>query len=280
MKTVTVILVVMVIAVLPGASRAAAQAGGTAAESLFAQGQQAFDEALAKHAGDPVAAADSFRAAASIWQSLADDHGIHNGRLLYNIGNAHLLAGDVGPAILAYRRAERYIAGDRHLAANLDLARRRVRTSIETSGAARARGMLLFWHESWSQRTRMMLMTILWGAGWLWTLARLNGRLSAAPRWPGWAALALALVFSASLAADLAAGPDRGGVVMRETIGRKGPSDIGYEPSFTEPLAEGVEFAVVEDRGPWLLVRLRDGRETWLPRSSVELVLSASAPRA
>lgn len=267
-----VVLLAMLLTASPALRGARAPSGVEDLNSLFAQGQQAFDEALARRGGDPAAAAESFRTAASIWQSLADGHGIHNGRLLYNIGNAHLLAGDIGPAILAYRRAERYIAGDRHLAANLDQARRKVHTSVEASGSARVRSALLFWHETWSQRTRLMLLAILWGAGWLWALGRLSAPLSSAPRWPGGAAIALAIVFAGSLAADLLAGPDRGGVVLRETVGRKGPSDLGYEPSFTEPLAEGVEFEVLEDRGSWLLARLRDGRETWLPRGSIDLI--------
>lgn len=243
-----------------------------ALESLFEQGQRAFDEGLSQRAEAPGAAAESFRQAAAAWRQLIDGHGVRNGRLLYNIGNAHLLAGEVGPAIAAYRRAEQYIAGDRHLVANLEQARRRVRTAVELPASQRARGLLLFWHDDWSQRTRLTLLTILWGAGWTWALARLTSRLAMLPRWPGWSAAALALVLAGSLAVEELAPEAPAGVVLHETIGRKGPSEIGYEPSFTEPLAEGVEFAALEDRGAWLLARLRDGRETWLPRGSVDLI--------
>ena len=41
-----------------------------------------------------------------------------NGALLYNLGNARLQAGDVGKAIVSYRRAERLIPGDERLELN------------------------------------------------------------------------------------------------------------------------------------------------------------------
>jgi len=271
MRSVAPILIALLVVVsfLPRA--ALAQRDATPVEALFERGQQAFDDGLALRRDNPRVAAESFRSAASMWQSIVDEYDRHNGRLLYNIGNAHLLAGEVGPAILAYRRAERFIAGDRHLVANLQQARQRVRTSVEPSATDRARGMLLFWHEDWSPRTRLTLLTLLWGAGWIWALLRLSGRFAAWPRWPGWSAAMLAIVLGASLAIDQL-GDEVAGVVMRETIGRKGPSDAGYEPSFTDPLAEGVEFTAIENRGEWLLTRLRDGRETWLERGSVAMI--------
>lgn len=245
----------------------------SAIEQLFQQGQSAFDAGLAARASDTAAARDSFEKAAAHWQAIVDEHAIHNGRLLYNIGNAHLLAGRVGPAILSYRKAQRYIAGDPHLVSNLQQARRRVMTYIEPEATTRVADALLFWHHGWSGRTRLSLLTALSGFAWLWGLARLSSRGAAWPRWPALAAGALAFVLAGSLAVEhVASGDHLEGVVMRDVAGRKGPSEVGYEPSFTEPLAEGVEFAVSEDRGDWMLVRLADERETWLPRTAVGLV--------
>ncbi len=266
----TLAIVLLLLGLAPAAP--ARQGEAHAPQALFGEGQRAFDEGLARRQNAPAAAAESFRHAAAAWRRLIDEHGIHNGRLLYNIGNAHLLAGEVGPAIAAYRQAERYIAGDQHLVANLEQARRRVRTAVEVPASLRARSLLLFWHEDWSQRTRLTTLTALWVAGWCWMLIRCRGRLSSLPRWPGWTAATLALILGGSLVVEELAPPPPAGVVLHETIGRKGPSDVGYEPSFTEPLAEGVEFTALENRGEWLLARLRDGRETWVARRDVELI--------
>lgn len=241
--------------------------------ALFDEGQAAFDEGLAKREHDSAAAAKAFERAASIWQSIIDEHDIHNGALLYNIGNAHLLAGQLGPAILAYRKAELYLGGEHHLVSNLQQARRKVMTRIEAQPSAMLERTLLFWHDDWSTRTRLMLLTVLSGVAWLWGLARLNARFAAWPRWPGWASGAIALALAGSLMVEqMNAGEHIDGVVMQDVVGRKGPSEAGYEPSFTEPLAEGVEFTVAEDRQDWLLARLADGRETWLRRDAVGLV--------
>ncbi len=243
------------------------------AAALFAEAQTAFDRGLDERAKDSPRAAASFEHAASTWQRIIDEQGIHNGRLLYNIGNAHLLAGELGPAILSYRRAEQYIGGDRHLVSNLQQARRRVTTHIEPKASSRVREDLLFWHDDWSTRTRLLLLVVFSGIMWLWALARLGRSRRAWPRWPVWTAGVVAVALVVSLTVEQL-GIDRQpqGVVMRDVTGRLGPSEIGYEPSFTEPLAEGVEFSVIEDRRDWLLARLVDGRETWLPRQAVTLV--------
>ncbi len=278
MKTPLSIMIAIVVMLLPLAPTLARQDQSAPpapvdVKALFDEGQAAFDEGLAKREDDSAEAAKAFERAASIWQGLVDEQDIHNGALLYNIGNAHQLAGQLGPAILAYRKAELYIGGEQHLVSNLQQARRKVMTHIETEPGAMLERTLLFWHDDWSTRTRLMLLTLLSGIAWLWGLARLNARFAAWPRWPGWAAGALALALVASLTVEqVNAGKHVNGVVMQETTGRKGPSEAGYEPSFTEPLAEGVEFTVAEDRQDWLLARLADGRETWLPRDAVGLV--------
>ncbi|MCC6907432.1 MAG: hypothetical protein IT430_05780 [Phycisphaerales bacterium] len=265
----------MLLLTLPAAARQQEQAGQAPADAaaLFAEAQAAFDKGLDERAKDSPDATASFERAASTWQRIIDEHGIHNGRLLYNIGNAHLLSGEVGSAILAYRRAEQYIAGDRHLVSNLQQARRRVRTHIEPRAASRVREDLLFWHDQWSTRARLLLLVIFSGVMWLWALARLSRSRRAWPRWPAWAAGVVAAALVISLTVEhLGIDREPQGVVMRDVTGRLGPSEIGYQPSFTDPLAEGVEFSVIEDRRDWLLARLVDGRETWLPRQAVTLV--------
>lgn len=275
MRRGVLLLIVMVgvaVAFIPMA-RGDEPGGASEVASLFRQGQADFEDGLAKRAADPAAARQAFERAASTWRSIVDEHDVHNGRLLYNIGNAQLLAGQLGPAILAYRQAEQFIAGDRHLVENLHQARKRVLTHIEPQPTARLRQVLLFWHDDLSTPTRLWLFALLFGSAWLWGLVRLAPKCAPWPRWPAFAAGLAALALAASLLVEQArAGEHLPGVVMHEVVGRKGPSEQGYEPSFTEALAEGVEFTVAEDRRAWLLTHLADGRETWLRRDAVGLV--------
>ncbi len=62
-----------------------------------------------------------FAEAAQAYQQLVDQ-GIKNGALYYNLGNAYFKLGDVGQAILNYRRAARWIPRDADVQANLALA--------------------------------------------------------------------------------------------------------------------------------------------------------------
>ena len=40
----------------------------------------------------------------------------------------------------------------------------------------------------------------------------------------------------------------------------------------TQPLPGGTEVKVIEDRNDWLRVRLYDGRDAWLPATSVRQI--------
>ena len=61
-----------------------------------------------------------------------------------------------------------------------------------------------------------------------------------------------------------------GVVTSKELVARKGNGE-SYPPAFTEPLREGREFRVLEERERWILIRLRDGVEGWVPTNGVEL---------
>jgi len=66
--------------------------------------------------------AQDYAAAARIFEGLARE-GIHNPELYYNIANAYLKDGRLGPAILWYERALRLNPGDPDLRFNLEYAR-------------------------------------------------------------------------------------------------------------------------------------------------------------
>jgi len=51
---------------------------------------------------------------------------------------------------------------------------------------------------------------------------------------------------------------------------RKGNGE-GYAPQFEQPLHEGVEFTILEQRGGWMHIELTDGNSGWVRQREVEL---------
>lgn len=217
----------------------------------FQQAQETFDKA---------ATPDDYLKAASLYQQILD-RGVVSGAVLYNQGNAFMRAGHRGRAIAAYRQAQRYRPRDPYLEANLRAALGR-----ETSPAGRRPlvAYLLFWQDWLSYPAKFALL----GAAALATFAcGLTGLLLRRRVWHRVAALGLAvtLVLAVSAAYDWHRF-DRtvhGVIVAQEAIARKGNA-TSYEPAFTEPLAEGAEFTVLDRRGAWLLIRLATGFEGWV----------------
>ena len=84
----------------------------------FERASANFEQAQQIQADDPDRARRLFRLAAQRFESIVSA-GIVNGRLEYNLANCYLQTGDVGRAILHYRRAQRLIPRDPRLADNL-----------------------------------------------------------------------------------------------------------------------------------------------------------------
>lgn len=240
--------------------------------TLFDEANQRFREATRALRTEPDAARALLDESIARFSAIVDS-GVENGRLYYNIGNAYMLRGDVGRAIANYLRADRLIPGDANLQANLAAARARTRDRIPDASSRRALETVLFWHYDIPERARWWIFVAVFDLVWLLALARLVWG-SIAPRWLIVACAVVATAFAASLVYGRfeARRTIDGVVVADQVVGRKGPDATGYEPSFTAPLHAGAEFRVREQRGSWILARLADGRETWLPRGSVEVV--------
>jgi len=245
-------------------------------QELFQEANNLFRRGNELSRTDPAGAKDSYRAAVIRFERLVDEGGIHNGKLFYNIGNAYFRLNNLGRAILSYRRAEQFLAGDANLAQNLRYARSRRIDQIEEKQETQVLKTLLFWHYDLSPRTRSALFAGFFAA--FWVLASL--RLFFGERVPR-AALAacggIALLFMGSLGLEAAYGSQGGGVILAEqVIARKGDGDT-YEPSFNEPLHAGTEFSLLENRGEWYQVELADGQRCWIPATAAGLIRGESA---
>lgn len=224
----------------------------------FQEAQQTFDQARSP---------EDFLRAAALYQEIIDQ-GVVSGAVLYNQGNALMEAGQRGRAIAAFRQAKRYRPRDPYLEANL-------RYALAAAGpAGRHRSIidhLLFWQDWLSYSEKFYLTaataaaTFLLGVLGLFAWRKLFNRLALAG-----CALVLLLALSAGLDWYRYDCIRHGVIVREEVVARKGNS-TGYEPAFTEPLAEGAEFSLVQQRGDWLLVRLVGGQEGWIEDDSAVL---------
>jgi tetratricopeptide (TPR) repeat protein len=223
----------------------------------FERAERAFAEAQSP---------DDFLRAARLYQEIIES-GVVSGPLLYNQGNAFMRAGQRGRAIACYRQAKRYRPRDPHLDANLQYA-------LQGAIASPRRSVLdhiLFWQDWISYPAKFQL--VLAGAlvTFLLGLFGLFAKQHPALRRLAWGTLAmtLLLLFSAGYDWYRFDHIEHGVIVRPQVVARKGNAE-SYEPAFTQPLAEGTEFEVVERRGDWLLVRLPGSAEGWVTQDDVQ----------
>ena len=238
--------------------------GQTPAE-LLSEAEAAYADAAAL-SGDVGADGAYLRAAAAY--AAVIEAGANSAALQRNLGNALFAAGELGEAMVAYRRAERIDPSDRRVREALAVARGRVRTAVEEGTRSRAEGALLWW------RGGVPRAWLAWGglAGWSVIWLGLLWKARGGPVVVAAGAL-VAFVGIGSLAAEWALS-GRGEVVVVEdgVVARTGPDEAVYDAAFNEAVREGVEGVVIERREGWSRVRLRSGQEGWFPDWSVESI--------
>lgn len=212
---------------------------------------------------EPDHALEAFRQARDTFQAVVDG-GTENGKLYYNLGNAHLRLAEIGKAIANYRRAQRLIPGDPQLRNNLAFARSLCRDKIPVSGERTFVQTVFFLHYSLPLRTRMTIALMVYGFFWLLMIVRLLTRrvrlgyltLVSLVVWAG-------LGVSIALSGLKGEGWTEGVLIAKDVVVRKGNGE-SYDAQFAQPLHEGVEFTVIEERGSWVHIELPDGNRGWV----------------
>ena len=226
-------------------------------------------------AGQSAAAAEALRGALLRYQRVGSSTGWSNGRLAYNAANTHLRLGDVGRAVLMYRRAAELIPGDRNVRQGLGYARGLRADRIDEPVSAGLMRVVLFWHYLLPTRARAIAFLVLWGAVWAGVLLRMVVAGARRQRWlrpAGAACVLLAAALAASLAAEVIQASATPGVITAASVVARQGDGHSYEPSFGSALHGGTEFRLLEDRGEWWHIRLVDGRETWIVAGAGELI--------
>ena len=219
----------------------------------------------------------AYAEAATCFEGL-EAEGHLTGDLLYDQGNAWYRAGEVGKAVLAYRRAGLLMPRDGDLIANLNAARERAKDAIPPAdGRGFIWGALLLPVDSMSSSELLLLGCFGWAL--LFVLAALRLRRELPGLVPG---IALgALVAALGLGGWLIKGWEQSvrpiGIVLSEEVTLRSGRDLQSRDLLV--LHEGAELRVHERTDDWVQVGINEGPRGWLPAGSVGVVELFSADR-
>ncbi len=268
-KRLTIILIVPFLFNL--AMAAQAKMSKEQAYSLFSQANQSFREA--NSAKDSEQAKKLYEKAILAFEKIVSEGQIKNARLFYNLANAYFLKGELGKAILNYRRAEKLDNSDENIQKNLAFARGSRIDKVATKTEKRVLQTLFFWHYDFPVKTKFLLACVFFGvvcicaAGIIWF-----GRIA-----PLIASAAICAILTAAFLSSLIVESGTkacriGGVItIKEVIARQGDG-LNYSPSFKDPLHEGTEFNLLENRPGWLHIKLFDDSDGWIPETAADLI--------
>ncbi len=265
--------IVLIVQVLSGSVSAEERLSSKEIRSYMKEGEDSFRKGMELDASDPSSARDHYQKAILNFELVIREGGVRNGKLFYNTGNAWFRLGDLGRAILYYKRAELYRPNDENLRQNLEYARSRRINRVESTEKEKVFKTLFFLHYDISSRVRLIIFLASFSLIWLMSTLRLFLDR-------GWVRaliigfVAVSAVFLVSLTVEKV-GRSRtpsGVIVSSEVIARKGDAET-YQKSFTEPLYSGTEFRLLEDRADWSYIELEDGARCWIPSGAGELVI-------
>lgn len=244
---------------------------------LLAQAEASFRAAVERR-DDHTKAEPHLRAAIRDLEAL-QRHGVSNPRLTLQLGNARLLADDLGGAILAYHQGLALSPNDRDLRAALDFARSRVAYPAGTFARPPTDDL-----PPWLPRPGPgTLLLIAVGAFALGCVGLTRWRMLASGRWlsVGVVALLIALAGTVLLVMQQrAAALEKPLVVVAadDVLLRRGDG-LSFPPRYATPLPRGTEARLRRERGDWLQVELSGGEIGWVPRELTRTDAPASAGR-
>lgn len=241
------------------------------AYSLFDQANQFFRQANSM-ASDPDQAQRLYEKTILNYEKIINDGPIRNAMLYYNLGNAYFLKGNLGKAILNYRRAEK-LGSDREIQKNLDFARDKRIDVLQPKTKKRVLQTLFFWHYDFSLKTRFLLACLFFAVSCIsLTLMIWSGRR--APTTAGGVVSGILMVcflVSVVLETHYQTTMVCGVITAKEVVAHQADWQ-NSPPSFKEPLHEGTEFDLIERRPGWLHIELSDGSDGWIPDSAAALI--------
>jgi len=238
--------------------------------SLYNQANQYFRQGNSTN--EPEKAKRLYEGAILSLERIIEEGQIKNAKLYYNLGNAYLLHGQLGKAIMNYRRAAK-IGNYDNIQKNLAFARSKRIDKVATKTEKRILQTLFFWHYDFSLKIKFLLTCIFFAILCLCiTVVIWLGR--SAP-WTVTTAISVILTIcflvSVIVESNTIAYKICGVITAKEVIARQGVGQ-SYQHSFKEPLHEGTEFNLLENRYGWFRIKLSDDSEGWIPEASADLI--------
>ena len=209
--------------------------------------------------------------AANAWISIADA-GQESASLYYNIGNAFYKAGDNARAILWYERALKVDPSYDDARVNLEFVRTQIQDRIEEVPE--------FFLEAWGRKLCWTLPSNVWA---VLCLVLLGGTLaclllfllgSGGRRKLGFF-LGLVLLLGTLLCLDFAFWQRTDALKHDSAIVTEAVSEVKSSPGSGVSLFvlhEGTKVKILETVGDWQNIELSDGRQGWIPGSSITVI--------
>lgn len=239
--------------------------------SLYSQANQFFREA--NTATDPQQAERNYEQAILHFERIIGEGQVENAKLYYNLANAYFLQGRLGKAILNYRRAQKLDDSNENVQKNLTFARTKRIDKITVKTEKRVLQTLFFWHYDFSLKTKFLLTCIFFAVACLCITSLIW--LGRRPAWTVSIIISgiLTLCFLISVAVEYRADINKisGVITDNQVIARQGDG-ANYPASFKEPLHEGTEFDLLEERPAWLHIKLSDDSDAWIPQTAADLI--------
>ena len=240
--------------------------------TLFTQANEAFRQANSERSNS-AKAERLYEDAILAYEKIIDRGQIKNAGLYYNLANTYFLKGDLGRAILNYRRAAKLDSADTNIQKNLTFARSRRLDKVNPKTEKRILQTIFFWHYDFALKTKFVLTCIFFAVCCIaLTVMVWFGRSPTATTAVVITGL-LTICFLASVAVQtrIQAATICGVITADEVIARQGDGQ-NYAPSFKEPLHPGTEFDLLERRTGWLHIKLADDTDSWIPDQSADLI--------
>ena len=218
--------------------------------------------------GNEAYEAGDFASASQAYQQLVDQ-GIEHSDLFYNLGNAYFKQGDIGRAILNYRRALRLTPREADIQANLALAQQQTTDQLDVSGES-IMNRVASLSQGWVTLNELALVALgLWFLLTILVLAYSQSRTERIQELIQYGAFLVTFLFAINLFAlgsrlYIAQNQPAGVIVADKVDVSSGPGQAQYITEFT--LHSGTEIRMLEERDEWIRIALPgDQLQGWVP---------------
>ncbi len=190
--------------------------------------------------------------------------------VFYNMGNSYFRLGQIGNSIVHYRKALRYDPRNSELVANLRYAREEAKDEIEDNKGLKTLGILFFWHNDLTLKEALLAVAVIYALFMVLATVRLYRKFDyLGLSLSGLAVLFLLLSSSAGLKYYQESYTQEGAVVHKE-VSIHSANDPNSVVLFK--LHDGAEFRVLDARGDWMQIELKDRKKGWVVRKLTELI--------